>query len=86
MKIKPTILNIATGLFIIGIIVYTIFNYRQLSEGEGWGVVAMFGLLGVGAVLFVIDFVIQRIFKNRITVNIICAIIAIAATFLLLFK
>lgn len=86
MTFKPTILNIATGLFIVGSLLYTAFNYRQLSEGEGWGVVAMVGLLGVGVVLLAIDFIIQQIFKNRKTVNIICAFITIATTFLLLLK
>jgi nitrate/nitrite transporter NarK len=86
MTFKPTILNIATGLFIVAILLYTVFNYRQLSEGEGWGVVAMVGLLGVAAVLLVIDLIVQQVFRNRKTVNIICAFIAIAATLLLLLK
>jgi nitrate/nitrite transporter NarK len=86
MTFKPTILNIATGLFLIGCLFYTLFNYRQLSEGEGWGVVGMVGLLGVGVVLLVIDFIIQKIFKSRKTINIICAIVTIAATLLLLLK
>jgi hypothetical protein len=83
---KPTILNIATGVFILVCIFYTVINYQQLSEGEGWGVVGMVGLLGVGLVLLVIDFIIQKIFKSRKTINIICAIVTIAATLLLLLK
>ena len=86
MTFKPTILNIATGLFIVGSLLYTVFNYRQLSGGEGWGVVAMVGLFGVGAVLLLIDFIVQQVFKSRKTVNIICAFITIAATVLLLLK
>lgn len=86
MTFKPTILNIATGLFIVGSLLYTVFNYRQLSEGEGWGVIAMVGLFGVGVVLLLIDFIVQQVFKSRKTVNIICAFITIAATVLLLLK
>lgn len=86
MTFKPTILNVATGMFIIGCFLHATFNYGQLSEGEGWGVVAMIGLLGVGIVLLAIDFIIQQIFKNRKTVNIICGLVTIAATLLLLFK
>jgi uncharacterized membrane protein HdeD (DUF308 family) len=65
MTFKPTILNIVTGLFIVCTLFYTAFNYRQLSNAEGWGVVAMVGLLGVAAFLLAIDFTIQQIFKNR---------------------
>ena len=86
MKLKPSILNIATGLFLTGIIFYTIFNYGQLSEGEGWGVVAMVGLFGVGIVLLVIDFIIQRVFKNKKTINIYGAFVVLIATLLLLLK
>ena len=86
MKLKPSILNIATGLFLTGIIIYTIFNYGQLSEGEGWGVVAMVGLFGVGIVLLVIDFIIQRVFKNKKTINIFGAFVVFIATLLLLLK
>jgi nitrate/nitrite transporter NarK len=86
MTFKPTILNLTTGLFVIGIFLYTVFNYGQLSEGEGWGIVAMFGLLGVAVVLLLIDFILQQIFRNRKTVNIIGVLITILAAYLLLFK
>ena len=86
MKFKPSILNIASGLFLTGIIIYTIFNYGQLSEGEGWGIVAMVGLFGVGIVLLMIDFIIQWVFKNKRTTNIIGAFVVLIATFLLLLK
>ncbi|MFT3822866.1 MAG: hypothetical protein QM731_03055 [Chitinophagaceae bacterium] len=86
MTFKPTILNITAGLFIAGCIVYTAFNYRQLSASEGWGVVGMAGLLGFGAILLVIDFIIQQFFTDRKTVNIIGTLIIIAAALLLLSK
>ena len=86
MTFKPTILNISTGLFIVEILLYTVFNYRQLAESEGWGIVAMVGLFGVCAILLLIDFIVQQVFKSRKTVNIISAFITIAATLLLLLK
>jgi len=86
MKFKLSILNIAAGLFLIGIIVYSIFNYGQLSEGEGWGVVAMAGLFGFGIVLLTLDFIIQKVFKSRSTINIIGAIVTVIATLLLFLK
>lgn len=86
MKLQPTILSIATGIFIVVIIIYTILYYGQLSEGEGWGIVAMVGLLGVGVVLLVIDFIIQCVFKNRKTINIIGAFVILIALLLLFVK
>jgi len=86
MKFKLSILNIAAGLFLIGIIVYSIFNYGQLSGGEGWGVVAMAGLFGFGIVLLTLDFIIQKVFKSRSTINIIGAIVTVIATLLLFLK
>ena len=84
MTVKPSILNIAAGLFLTGIIIYTIFNYRQISEGEGWGVVAMFGLFGVGIVLLILDFVLQKIFKDKTSLNIVGAVVTVIAALLLL--
>lgn len=86
MKFKLSILNVAAGLFLIGIIAYTIFNYGQLSEGEGWGVVGMVGLFGFGIVLLTLDFIIQKVFNRRSTINIIGAIVTAIATFLLFLK
>ena len=86
MKFKLSILNVAAGLFLTGIIFYTIFKYAQLAEGEGWGVIAMLGLFGVGIFCLVVDFIIQKIFKNRKTANIIGAFVALTVTFLLLLK
>jgi hypothetical protein len=84
MTFKPSILNIAAGLFLTGIIIYTIFNYAQLSAGEGWGIVAMIGLSGFGVVLLILDFVLQKFLKNRVTINIIGAIVTVIAALLLL--
>ncbi len=86
MNIKLTILNIAAGLFLLGCIIFMAFNYQKLSEGEGWGVLGMIGLLGVSVFLLVIDFIIQKVFKNRETINTISTIITIAEILLLLLK
>lgn len=64
MRYKPTILGIAAWLFLGGSIIYTIVHYSTLSEGEGWGVVSMVGLAGIGIVVLVIDFIIQ-LFSKR---------------------
>jgi hypothetical protein len=70
-------------LFMAGVIGYTIINYPQLSEGEGWGIVGMVGLGGFGILLFVIDIAIQNIFRKRRIVNIIGLIVAAVATVLI---
>jgi uncharacterized membrane protein HdeD (DUF308 family) len=65
MVYKPTILNIAAVIIIVSCIVNTIVNYSQLSEGEGWGIVGMFGISGFGLALLLLDFIIQVIFRKR---------------------
>ena len=85
MKFKPTVLTIYSLLFLAGCIGFTLFNYNELSEGEGWGVVGMIGLFGFGVLLFVIDIVIRNLFKNKTTANIIGLVVAVIAT-VLVFK
>ena len=86
MKYRLSILNVAAGIFLAGIVVYTLINYSRLSEGEGWGVIAMVGLMGIALVLLVLDFITQLIFKSREVVNIIGAILAFIATVFLFFN
>lgn len=65
MRYKPTILGIAAWLFLGGCIIYTIINYPTLSAGEGWGILYMIGLAGIGVVALVIDFIIQLFSGKR---------------------
>ena len=83
MKFTPTILNIYATIFLFVCIAFTIYNYAQLSEGEGWGVVGMIGLFGFGLLLLVGDLILRNIFKNKVTVNILGLIVAIIATILI---
>ena len=85
MQFKPSILNIYAILFLVGCIAFTIYNYDQLSEGEGWGVVGMIGLFVFGVILLVVDIVIRNIFKNKTTANIIRLLVAVISTILLFF-
>ena len=84
MKLRLSILNVYAIIFLIACIGFTAFNYGQLSEGEGWGVVGMVGLVGFGILLLVADIVLQNIFKKRRIANIIGLIIAVAFTILLI--
>jgi hypothetical protein len=85
MKFKPSVLQLYAILFLMGCIGFTIYNYAQLSEGEGWGVVGMVGLFVFGIVLLLIDIVIRNLWKNKTTVNIIGAGVSIMATLGLIF-
>ncbi len=64
MKYKPTIIGIAAWLFLIGCCINTIVNYKELSAGEGWGIVYMFGIAGMGVIGLVIDIIIQ-LFRRK---------------------
>jgi uncharacterized PurR-regulated membrane protein YhhQ (DUF165 family) len=85
MKFKASILNIYALLFLIGCIGFTIYNYHQLSEHGGWGMVSMVGLFGFGVLLFVVDIVIRNVFKNKTTANIIGLAVSIIATLMLIY-
>lgn len=85
MKFKPSILNIYAIIFLVGCIGFTIYNYDQLSEGEGWGVVGMFGLLGLGVLLLLGDIVLHNIIKNKTIANIIGLVVSIIATLSLIY-
>ena len=59
MKYKQTFLNSIAYIFLCGCIVFIIFNYENLTEAEGWGMVAMLGLLLIGITGLIIDQIIQ---------------------------
>jgi len=86
MILKPSILNVPVVLFMIGCVIYTICNYKTLSHGEGWGVVYVIGLCGLGLLLLVLDIAIQNIFKNNTaiakTIQIILLLMATLSLFL----
>lgn len=83
-KRRLTVLNLAAGIFIIGCIVYTLINYRVLFSGEGWGIVAIAGLAGVGIVMLAVDVILRQLFRSRLIVNLIGALFVIAAAIFIL--
>ena len=52
-------------------------EYKTLSADEGWGIVAMFGLAGVGIIAALADLILQRLLKNRIVINVLGLIILV---------
>ena len=85
MGSKFSILIIYAILFLLGCICFTIYNYNQLSEGEGWGMVGMFGLAGFGILLLFTGIALHNLIKNRKLANLIGLIIAAAFTLALVF-
>lgn len=81
---KITILNALSYLYIFSCLVYTIFKWEILSKGEGWGVVAMIGLIAIGLIPLLIDLVLQAFIKNKMTLNIVGLLVAITITILFL--
>jgi hypothetical protein len=67
VSIRPCfkVLRVHAILFLTGCIVFTILNYAQLSEGEGWGVAGMIGLAGFGIFLLILEVIICNIFKKQ---------------------
>ncbi len=84
MKYRFTILNISAFIFLIGILVTTIVKYKTLAVGEGWGIVAMVGLSGLGCFALAFDYILQLFIKKKGILNIIGVVIVIAMTFLII--
>ena len=76
---KLTILNTLAALFLLGCTGYTLFNYKMLAADEGWGIIAMITMAIIGLLSLGVDFVLQRLIRDRTTVNIVGTIIALIA-------
>lgn len=84
MTYRLTILNTSTALFLIGILLYTIFNYKILSAGEGWGLAAMLGLFGIGLKAGITDLILQYLIKSRKLLNIVGLLIVLGISIAIL--
>lgn len=71
-------------MYLIGCSIYTVWNYETLSAGEGWGIVAMVGLVSLGIFALLIDLVLRLIIKNRLVLNLSGAVVAVILAFLLI--
>lgn len=61
----PTFLNITSGFYIAAVGIYTAFNYSRLAASHDWGIIAMLGLVGIGALAFAADLLIQFSVRNK---------------------
>lgn len=81
---KITILNALSYLYISGCLFYTFFRWEVLSKEEGWGVVAMFGLIAIGLILLLIDLVLQAFIKKKVILNLIGVLLAVTIAIMFL--
>lgn len=81
--IKWTVLK---GYFLVYLIccsIYTLIKWETLSNSGGWGLVYMFGLIGIGFLGLLVDFIIVLIIKNKKIFSIIETLIATVFSILL---
>ncbi|MGD1842743.1 MAG: hypothetical protein ACFB0B_17875 [Thermonemataceae bacterium] len=86
MNYKITVLNAAVAVFLVGLIIYTLINYKKLSAGEGWGVVAMFGLASIGIVAGLVDLLLQYFIKSDRIINIAGLVVVVLAAIAIFYR
>ncbi|MAT54748.1 MAG: hypothetical protein CMN32_09720 [Saprospirales bacterium] len=84
MTYRPTMLNISTAISLTKISIYATWNYKTLSASEGWGIVTLFGLAGIGVVAGFADLILQRLVKKRKAINIVGLLIVAGLAFAIL--
>ncbi|MFY9243715.1 MAG: hypothetical protein WAO74_11880 [Polaribacter sp.] len=80
---KWTILRAYFMVYLACCIIYTIAKWKILSYEEGWGVVAMVGLISMGLVGILADFIMTLIINNKRILNGIGLLIAIGFSIML---
>jgi len=83
---KWTILKSYLLVYLICCLIFTMVKWKTLSYEEGWGVVYMVGLMGIGLFGLLIDFILTLIIKNKKVLNGIGILIAIGFSIMLLIE
>lgn len=83
---KWTILRAYFLIYLVCCIIYTIAKWKILAHEEGWGVVYMVGLILIGLVGLLIDFILTLIIKNKKILNGIGILILIGFSIMLLME
>tara|TARA_R110000850_G_scaffold67736_5_gene150895 strand:- start:23 stop:295 length:273 start_codon:yes stop_codon:yes gene_type:complete len=87
MQVKKwTILKTYFLIYLACCLIYTIAKWKILSYEEGWGAVYMVGLIGIGIIGLLIDFILTLIIKNKKILNGIGVLIAIGFSIMLLME
>lgn len=79
-----TLLRFVALLYILGCLIYTGIYWHELSYEEGWGVVAMIGLIGIGLFALIIDKIIRLFIKDKLWLNTLGFLVALVLTILIL--
>ncbi|SDY17670.1 hypothetical protein SAMN05444411_1532 [Lutibacter oricola] len=56
-------------------------NWKVLSAGEGWGVIGILGLIGIGFIGLIADFLLKKVIANKFYLNLIELLIIIIIFF-----
>lgn len=64
-----TVLKVYSLIYLVCCSIYTVVNWDILSAGEGWGVVYMVGLISIGFLGLLIDFIMTLLIKNKKLLN-----------------
>jgi hypothetical protein len=64
-----TILKGYSLVYLAFCLIFTIIKWETLSNGEGWGVVYMIGLISAGLFGLLIDFIMNLLIKNKKVLN-----------------
>ena len=83
---KWTILRTYFLIYLAGYLIDTIAKWKILSYEKGWGVVYMVGLMGIGIIGLLIDFILTLIIKNKKILNGVGVLIAIEFSIMLLME
>ena len=75
---KSTFLKGYLLVYLTCCLIFTIIKWKTLSYEEGWGVVYMVGLIGLGLFGLLIDLILTLIIKDKKILNGIGILIAIA--------
>jgi hypothetical protein len=74
--------SVITGYLFL--IVYAIMKWQELSEGDGYGVVALVLVIILISSALVIDFLLQLLIKNKIIQNSIGAVFILIYAYIIL--
>jgi len=79
-------ITILKGYFLIYLascIIFTIAKWEILSQEEGWGVVYLVGLIAVGVLGLLVDFILTLFIKNKKLLDIIGIILILIFSIIL---
>ena len=78
---KLSVLNITSILTIIFSFIYLGIYWKVLSDGEGWGVIVILGIICFGFLGILTDFLLKKIISNKYYLNLIELLIVLLIFF-----